>query len=440
MTGSTPNPMSRRGFLGLAATAAAVPTLAACNVSGSSNSGGTGGSADPIKFWDQPWGTTAYNDLGKKITDAYAPAAGMGKANYQVIPWNNFYQTYASAIASGTGPAVSSGGGFQPFQFAEQGAIAYADNLVEAWKKDGTYDDFLPGLAEANKTDNGIAAMPWQLDSRIMWANTKLLEQAGAEVPTDFDSLLKAGLALKKIGVFGFGTGTGAGNNFGSHTMVALMIMNGGGLFTPDGKPDCLIDRNVEAMEFVKTLANEGIIDPASISYTSDNLYASWSKKKIGLGIANAGLQASAAAVADDLEVISPLAGPHGDKAALHFVNSIMMYQKTPSQAASEAFMSYYFKNIHQYWDANQVGGVPVLKSIAASDAIKKNKAQTKIISEYVPISTTYAAKGTKMFAGLASVDGGQALTQFAQTMLQGKTDAKTALTKLQAGIEEAVK
>ena len=435
-------PWSRRAFLGLAGAAAAVPVLSACNVSGSSNSSSssnTGGSAEPVKFWDQPWGATAYNDLGKKITEAYTPGEGMGKAEYQVIPWNNFYQTYASAIASGTGPAVSTGGGFQPFQFADQGAIAYADNLLETWKSDGTYDDFLPGILDSTKTDQGYAGVPWQLDSRIMWANTALLEEAGTKVPTDFDSLLEAGLALKKIGVSGFGTGTGAGNNLGSHTMVAMMIMNGGGLFTADGKPDCVTDRNVEAMEFIKQLVGEGIIDKASVSYTTDNLYAQWADKKIGLGVASAALQSQAAAVKDDIEVISPLAGPHGDKAALHFVNSVMMYTKTPSQAASEAFVSYYFKNIKQYWDDSLVGGVPVLKSIAESDAIKNNPAQTKIINEYIPISTTYAAKGTKLFAGLAAVDGGQALTQFAQTMVQGKQDVTKALTTLQTGIEEAI-
>lgn len=430
---------SRRGFLGLAGAAVTVPALAACNVSGSSNSGNSGGSADPIKFWDQPWGSTAYNDLGKKITDAYAPAAGMGKAEYQVIPWDNFYQTYSSAIASGTGPAVSTGGGFQPFQFAEQGAIAYADNLLNSWKSDGLYDDFLPGILDTTKTDKGYAGVPWQLDSRILWVNNALLKQAGATAPTDFDSLLKAGQALKKIGVFGFGTGTGAGNNLGSHTMVAMMIMNGGGLFTADGKPDCVTERNIEAMDFVRELAKEGIIDPACVSYTTDNLYAQWAAKKVGMGVASAALQSQAAAVKDDIEVISPIAGPHGDKAALHFVNSVMMYTKTPSQQASEAFATYYFKNIKQYWDTGLVGGVPVLKSITDSDAFKQNKSQVKIVTEYIPISTTYAAKGTKLFAGLAAVDGGQALTQFAQTMVQGKTDSKTALTTLQKGIEEAI-
>jgi multiple sugar transport system substrate-binding protein len=252
--------------------------------------------------------------------------------------------------------------------------------------------------------------------------------------------LLKAGLALKKIGVYGFGTGTGAGNNLGSHTMVAMMIMNGGGLFTPDGKADCVTDRNIEAMTFVQELANQGIIDPACVSYTTDNLASQWAKGKIGLGIHTAGLKQSAAAVADNIEVVSPLAGPHGDKATLYFVNSVMMYTKTPSQASSEAFMTYYFKNIHQYWDANQVGGIPVLKSIASSPAITKNPVQLKAIKEYIPIGKTYAATGSQMFAGLAAVDGGQALTQFAQTMVQGKTDPKAALTTLQQGIEEAIK
>jgi len=431
--------INRRAFLGLAAAAVSAPALTACDVSGSSSSAG-GGSSDPIKFWDQPWGPTAYNDLGKKITEAYPPAAGSGKATYQVIPWNNFYQTYASAIASGTGPAVSTGGGFQPFQFAAQGAIAYADQMLESWKKDGFYDDFLPGLLETNKTDNGYAGVPWQIDARILWANEKLLEQAGVAAPTDFDSLLAAGRALKKIGVFGFGIGTGAGNNLGSHAMVAMMIMNGGGLFDPDGKTNCVTDRNIESMDFVRQLAREGIIDPASISYTIDNLNAQWSSRKVALGFQAAALQSQAAAVKDELVVNSPLAGPHGDKAALHFVNSIMMYQKTPSQQASEAFVTYYLKNIHQYWDAALVGGVPVLKSIIASEGFTKSPSQVKIVKEYTPISTTYAARGTKLTAGLAAVDGGQALTQFAQTMLQGKTDAKAALTTLQRGIEEAMK
>ena len=207
---------------------------------------------------------------------------------------------------------MSTGGGFQPFQFAEQGAIAYADNLIGGVEEE-RHVRRLPARHRSRPTRPTTAslAVPWQLDARLMWANTALLEKAGAEVPTDFDSLLKAGQALKKIGVFGFGTGTGAGNNLGSHTMVAMMIMNGGGLFTPDGKADCVTDRNIEAMTFVQAARQRGHHRPRpAVSYTTDNLPAQWAKGKVGLGIHTAGLQQSAAAVAKDIEVVDAAGRP----------------------------------------------------------------------------------------------------------------------------------
>lgn len=441
MTGS---PFTRRRFLGTAAAAAAAaaatPLLSACNVSGSSNVSGSAGGAGELKFWDMPWGTTAYNDVAKKVTESYAPAAGFGKASYQLIQWNGFYQTFSSAIASKTGPAVSTGAGFQAFQFAEQGAIAYADNLIEAMKKDGTYDDFLPGLADTLKTEKGYVAVPWQTDVRPLWYNKALLEEAGAKVPTTWDELLTAGQALKKIGVSGFATGSGSGNNIGAHTMVAMMVNNGGGLFNPDGKPDCVTAENIQAMEFVRELANEGIIDKGAVSYTTDNLSAQWNSKKAGLGIHSPGLAAQASKVASDLVVASPLKSPTGTVAGLYFVNNIMMYTNTPSQEASEAFLKFYLGQLHTYWDSSLGLAIPALKSIAESANFTKDPNQATIVKEWIPVCKTYAAKKTASFAALASVDGGQALAQFAQTMLQGQTDPKAALTTLQQGLEAVVK
>ncbi|MET3174754.1 UNVERIFIED_ORG: ABC-type glycerol-3-phosphate transport system substrate-binding protein [Arthrobacter sp. UYCu721] len=230
---------SRRGFLGLAAASATVPLLAACG-GGSASQGGGGGAGGDIKFWDMPWGTPAYNEAAKKLTEAYAPTSGHGKANYQIIQWNNFYQTFSSAIASKTGPAVSTGGGFQAFQFEQQGQIAYADKVIEELKKNGMFDDFLPGVLEPFKTDKGYVAVPWQLDMRVFWYRKSLFDQAGVELPSDWPSLLEAGKALKKIGAFGFTTGAGAGNNYGNHSMIMMMVNNGGGVFTKDGELDVM--------------------------------------------------------------------------------------------------------------------------------------------------------------------------------------------------------
>ena len=139
-----------------------------------------------------PWGSPAFNALDQKITEAYKPAEGMPPVTYQVIQWANFTQTFASAVASRTNPAVSSGGGTQVFQFEDQGGISYVDEMYATWKTNGLYDDFLPGLIDTLKVEKGYAAVPYNLDMRVIWANKTLMDEAGAKVPTDWQSYLDA--------------------------------------------------------------------------------------------------------------------------------------------------------------------------------------------------------------------------------------------------------
>jgi multiple sugar transport system substrate-binding protein len=428
-----PTGFSRRSFLGLGSAVAGGVFLSACG-GGSASSGG-----DKLKFWDMPWGQANFTTAAQKLTEAYQPASGLPAASYQSIQWANFAQTFASAIASRTGPAVSTGAGFQAFQYAEQGAIAYADKLIEQFRKDGTYDDFLPGHVEAMKTDKGYAAVPWQLDFRVWWYRRSLLEQAGATVPTNWDELRTACRALAAKGLYGFGTGTGGGSNLGAQGLLLMMLNNGGGLFDAGGKVDVVTDANLEAMSFVQELVRLKAVDPASVSYNNDNVLAQWKAKKFAMGIYTPGLDADAVETDGDLQVMSPLTGPGGEKASLVYENNIMMYTNTPSQEGSEAFLSYYIKNMKTLWQQNVVPGLPVLKSIAALPEFQAQKQKAKIIAEWQPVAKTFATKSPKLFGALAAVDGSQPLVQFTQTILAGD-DPKAALTKLQSGLQAIVK
>ncbi len=435
---STGASFTRRGFIGLASGVAATSILTAC----SSGGGGTGG-GKPIKFWNMPWGNTQFNPLDKKITLAYKPKSGLPPATYQEIQWANFTQTFSSAVASNTGPAVSSGGGTQAFQFANQGKIAYADHLLDSWKKNGIYDDFFPGLVDTMKTAQGYAAVPYNLDVRISWYNKALLAQAGVQPPTDWNSYLNVCAALKKIGVYGFGLGAGAGAFTGSHILTAFMINNGGGLFNADKKPDCVTPENIEAMDYVLTLVKSGYSDPASPTYTSANVQAQWKAKKFGFGWDGAGLAASVGGtVAPDMVVGSPLTSPSGKKGGLYFPNNIMMYKNTPSQAGSEAFLTYYYQNMKQLWTQKTGIGLPPLKSIADTAEFKADPNNVKIVTEWQPVFKTWAAPGgTGLFYNIANtVDGTAPMTTFSQSILGGQTDAKTALTALQKSIEGLMK
>jgi multiple sugar transport system substrate-binding protein len=438
---STGSSFSRRGFLGIAGSVAATAALAACSSGGSG--GAAGGSDKAIKFWNMPWGGTEFNPTDKKITLAYKPKAGLGKVGYQEIQWANFTQTFSSAVASNTGPAVSSGGGTQAFQFAEQGKIAYADDLLDSWKKNGIYDDFLDGLVDTMKTDKGYAAVPYNLDVRCSWYNKTLMQEAGVESPKTWDEYEKVCAALKKNGVYGFGLGSGAGSFTGSHILTAFMINNGGGLFNADKKPDCVTPENIEAMEFILGLVKAGYSDPASATYTSDNVQAQWKAKKFGFGWDGAGLPAGAVGdVSGDLVVGDPLTSPSGKKGGLYFPNNIMMYTNTPNQKSSEAFLTYYYQNMKELWTKNTGIGLPPLKSIADTSEFKSNPNNVKILNDWQPIYKTWAAPGSAgLFANIANtVDGTAPMLTFTQAILGGNVDAKTALTTLQTSIEGLMK
>lgn len=443
--------------MGLAGGVAASVALAACSSGGgtgttssgagpSSTAGGgaaAGGSGKPLKFWNMPWGGTAFNPLDKKITLAYKPASGLPSATYQEIQWANFTQTFASAVASNTGPAVSSGGGTQAFQFAHQGKIAYADKLLDSWKSNGLYDDFFPGLIDTMKTSDGYAAVPYNLDVRVMWYNKSLLQKADVQPPTTWDEYKSVCAALKKNGVFGFGVGAGTGNFTGSQILTAFMINNGGGLFNAQQEPDCVTDVNIEAMDYVLELVHNGYSDPASATYTNDNSYAQWKALKFGMGWDTAGAAVSVGGtVQSDMVVGSPLTGPHGTKGGLYFPNNIMMYTNTPSQEGSEAFLTYYYKNMAPLWTENTGIGLPPLKSISETAQFKADANNVTIVNEWQPIFKTWAAPGSAgLFYNVANtVDGTAPMVAFSQAILGGKVDAKSALTTLQNAVEALMK
>jgi multiple sugar transport system substrate-binding protein len=425
---------SRRAFLGMAGAAAVAPVFATRGRAGL----GSSSSNNVIKFWNQPWGNTLFNQLDQQITQAYKPSGGLPPATYQVIQWANFLQTYTSAVSSNTGPAVSSGGGTQAFLFGSQGFIHYSDHVIDTWKSNGLYDDFLPGLLNTMKTKKGYAAVPYNLDMRVMWYSPSLLQKAGASVPTDWQSFLNTCAALKKIGVYGLGVGAGSGNGIGNQAIVSFMINNGGGIFNKEQQPNLLTTENIDAVNFILECVHKGYVDPSAPSYTNANVDSQWSAEKFGMGLDTAGLaQNVGGTVGAGLKVLTPLKNGSGKKGALFFPNNIMMYKNTPSVKGSEAFLTYYYKNMKPLWTQSTGVGLPVLKSLTETSQFKADPNMVKVISEVLPVSHTWAWPGSdSLFLGVTKVDGTPAMLSFAQSVLGGQTTAKEALTTLQNAIK----
>lgn len=420
---------SRRGFISLAGAAAFTASLAGCAAGNGGNS--SGGST--LKFWDMPWGTAQYISGAEKLAKAYQPASGLPSVNYQQINWDGFNETFSSAIAANTGPAVSTGGGFQAFQFAKQGSVVYADKLLESFKSNGLYDDFLPNTIDAMKTPDGYVAVPWAVDTQVLWYRKSILDAVGASVPGTWDEFLAVGKKAAAKGYYGFGISGGSGIG-GPQAVLSLMINNGGGLFNQNGDLEIVTDRNIETAEFIMEMVKSGLTDPGAVSLKDDDLTTQWGNKKVAMGFSSSGLNEVLGD--EDVFVADPLEGPHGDVGGLQFVNNIMMYTNTPSQEDSEAFVTYYLQNMKTLWEQKLVTMIPALKSIAALPQFTESASNKAIVEKWQPILKTTAAKSTTSSAALASIDSGQGLADFAQTLLGATTPAKDALTKLQSDIK----
>lgn len=428
--------LTRRALLSSTTALAAGATLAACGSVG----GGSPAAGEDLVFWDMVWGTGAdYTALAKQLAGGYEPTGESLGAAYQSIPWANWYQTFTSAVASGTGPAVSTGAAFQPFAFMEDAAVVPADGAIAILEEQGKAD-FLPGLLDSMKTDDGYAGIPWGLDLRVLWYRESMLEEAGADVPTTWQEYIDAGKKLKAAGKIGFGMAASSSTTDAQHSIFGLLINNGGGLFTEDGEPFADSDENVETLEFVAEMVGQGIIDPRSASYTSDNLDSDWADGRIAMGFGQTGFdKVMKDPVASDLRVMSPLTSTNGSTGTIYYINAIMLYENTPDQASSDQFAAWWATQTDEFWLQDAMIDLPVTQRLAENDEIASNPNTVVAIEEWQPVGKTLGAKAPAAFGALNSVDGGEAAAAFVQQVVQGDQSPRQMLETLQGELEMLV-
>ncbi len=390
-----------------------------------------------------PWGSPGpdYIAAGKKVTGAYSPSGDLPGATYQSIPWNNWLQTFSSAVAAGTGPALSTGGAFQSLQYYVQDAIHPADGVLKKLEASGKIDDFLPGTIDQFNYNGVYTALPWNVDARMFWYRKSLLEAAGVEVPTTWDELHKAGLALKKNGVYGMiASGGGGGNAY--QTLLSILFNNEGGLFNAAGEPDTMTDRNLEAVEFMMMLSKDGIFDPGSVSYSTANVNEQFIAGKAAMSILPPDLDQSLEnpELAADTLIGSPLASPNGTYGTQAYTSDLMMYTGGDwDTAAVEEFALYYLDAMEEYWKLGVLNKIPVRQSTVDLPEVQANANLMKAIEEWLPVGRPLFSNADQAFPEINAVDGGQGITTWAQEVIQAEKSAEEVMQTLQNEIEKVM-
>jgi multiple sugar transport system substrate-binding protein len=382
-----------------------------------------------IDFWDMIWGGPEYPVAAQALVDRYNAEHPDVKVVYRSVPWTNWYETYVTAIASGSAPDISTGAGFQAVQFYDQDAILPVDELVAQLKP----EDFAPGALEAMRYDGHYVALPWAIDIRVLFYRKDLLDAAGLAVPTNWGELREAAKVLTTNGKYGL---VSSGDSGGMHWILASAVNNGGGLFDTEGNAAITSERTTEALQFLSDLATDGSVNPASVGYVNDDARGAFFRGEAGFFLSGPGLLDQSGPEREQIGIVPPIKGPHGDVGTISWVNNIMVYKQTEYPEETLAFLKWWSENSSSLFTEGHAGGLPARNSIASNPHFQDNATTKYIIDNYLPIAKTMSETVGGTFPALNEVDGDGFLMSLMQGIWQGQPVDGQAATA-QAHLEE---
>ena len=203
-----------------------------------------------------------------QVVDAYNQAQGKIHVTYVELPppssSTEVHQALVQQLARKTGtPDVFTQDVVWIAEFAGAGWALDLDQYVPA----ATRADYYPGLIAACTYNNKLTALPWFVDSGMLYYRTDLLESAGAKVPETWDDLVKTASAIQQSGKAKFGyLWQGKQAEVLVCDATEVIASNGGAFLTADGKAGTLnSDKCVEAIQFLYDTINKSKISPSDV-------------------------------------------------------------------------------------------------------------------------------------------------------------------------------
>jgi multiple sugar transport system substrate-binding protein len=128
-----------------------------------------------------------------------------------------------------------------------------------------TLSDFAPFTTPPAMHKGSVFALPWTVDTRVLFYNKDLLRKAGLPdtPPTTFGQMLAACEKIRSLnvdGVYGFGV-NGADEHRLYKKILSFFWSAGGDVFDGSGKPVLNTPQNVAALESYVALARCGFIE-----------------------------------------------------------------------------------------------------------------------------------------------------------------------------------
>lgn len=375
-----------------------------------------------VDFWDMVWGPPAYMDTARALVAQFNKENPGIQVVYRSIPFPNWYQTFSTAIAAGSGPDISTGPAYLAVQFYADGAVQPIDDVIAAMKADGDLADFDPAMIDRMRYDGHYVGLPWHATFRQWYYRKDILKDLKLAVPQtweQFRAVAKAGTGKGRYGVIA------AADSRGQQTVLSAMVNNGGGLFTPTGAPNLKDPKNIEALNWLASLVTDKSVDPASAGYGTGDVRRAFLQGKALFMMDGPFLHDEAGAPASEqIGIVPPLKSTSGQQGTFSAYNNIMIYKAAKAPAAAKAFLRWWSKNQKDLWTKGGTVSVPARKSIAVDPFFQQDPNRRYSIDKYLPLGRPAMEHAPGPFPQLNVVEGEGFLVAMTQQLWQGKSVA----------------
>ncbi|MHA6511154.1 sugar ABC transporter substrate-binding protein [Tessaracoccus sp. Z1128] len=185
------------------------------------------------------------------------------------VPWDSAHDKFTASIAAGTAPDVAQVGTTWMGEFVGLDALDPTPDLIDASK-------FFEGAQETTVVDDVSYAVPWYVETRLVYYRTDLAEAAGiTEPPTDWEGLKDMAKKMQDAGAT-WGIALQPGGTGSWQTVLPLIWSNGGQITNEDGTEFTFdTEENAEALAYYQSFFTDGIANDAPTEGTTESDFVS---------------------------------------------------------------------------------------------------------------------------------------------------------------------
>jgi multiple sugar transport system substrate-binding protein len=234
---------------------------------------GGGGSTEnaTVRFWIMNNGPDPVGDT-EKIVKPFEQKTGID-VKVQLVSWEVQFDRIRNAAVSGEGPDVTQAGTTQvPFFAALNGFEDLSDRVGEI----GGSDAYAPGVWKTTQVigRDGTWSVPWFTEARSIYYRKDLLEKAGVDPETAFDTWdsfratlekLKSSGAVDNKDTYAFGSPGKQAFDLVHHVMPFVWDAGGSELNDEATKSTIASPEAQEGVQFIADLLPDGLYDPTAL-------------------------------------------------------------------------------------------------------------------------------------------------------------------------------